>query len=74
MPTDYLVDCADPSMFDNTIQKLGTAMLFDGGNKGDYKKVDGYYLMRVYANEGYIEFAIKNQGYGTIVKKFDTLQ
>lgn len=72
MPTDYLVDCHNPEKFDSTIGTIGAAVLCQGGD-GKYVQQEGHYIMRVYANEGYIEFAIKNQGYGTIVQKLDTL-
>jgi len=71
--TDFLVECRNPEAFDKTIQELGAAALIDGGNKGNYVKKDGYYVMRVFANKGFIKFAIENQGYGKVIKELDKL-
>jgi hypothetical protein len=67
--TDFLVECGNPAAFDQTINSMG-AVLFDGGQKGQYQKDEnGYYTMRVYGDPGYIKFAIQNQGYGKIIKE-----
>ncbi len=69
--TDFLVECGNPASFDQTINQFG-AVLFDGGNKGDYQKSpEGYYTMRVYGDAGFIKFAIQNQGYGKIIKEIN---
>lgn len=72
MPTDYLVDCANPEAFDKIINSWG-AVLCDGGNKGKYIQQEGHYIMRIMGNEGFIKFAIENQGYGKIIKKLEQL-
>ena len=71
--TDFLIECANPEAFDQTVQQLGTAVLMDGGTKGHYIQKDGYYVMRVFGNPGYIKFAIEHQGYGKIIKQLDKL-
>jgi len=71
--TDFLVQCDNPEAFDKTIQSLGSAVLMDGGNKGDYLQKDGYYIMRVFGDAGFLKFAIESQGYGKIIKEFDEL-
>lgn len=68
--TDFLIECGNPEAFDRTIQSLGAAALVGGP---DYIKKDGYYVMRVFGDSGFIKFAVKNQGYGKIVKELDTL-
>lgn len=67
--TDFLVECGNTEAFDKTINSMN-AVLYDGGNKGDYKKDEnGYYTMRVYGDPGFLKFAIQNQGYGKIIKE-----
>lgn len=70
--TDFLISCNNPEAFDRTIQTMG-AVLCDGGNKGQYVQKDGYYIMRVYGDAGFLKFAIENQGYGKIIKQLDEL-
>jgi hypothetical protein len=69
--TDYLVQCGNPESFDKTIQQLGSAVLIDGGTKGNYIQKDGYYVMRVFGEPDFLKFAIEAQGYGKIVKQLD---
>lgn len=71
--TDFLIECGNPEVFDKTIQQLGTAVLMDGGNKGEYVKQDGYYIMRVFGNAGFLKFSIENQGYGKVIKELEEL-
>jgi len=71
--TDFLIECGNPEAFDKTVQQLGPAVLMDGGVKGQYVKKDGYYIMRVFGDAGYLKFAIQNQGYGKIIKELDEL-
>lgn len=67
--TDFLIECGNPEAFDRTINSMN-AVLYDGGNKGNYiKSEEGYYTMRVYGDPGYIKFAIQTQGYGKIIKE-----
>ncbi|KFC19353.1 hypothetical protein [Chryseobacterium sp. FH1] len=72
-PTDFLIECNNPHAFDKTIQQLGPAVLLDGGTKGNYIKKEGYYVMRVFMNSGYIKFAVESQGYGKIIKELEEL-
>lgn len=67
--TDFLIECNDPQAFDSIVQTLGTAVLYDGGTPGNYVKQDGYYIMRIFGDPGFIKFAISNQGYGKIIKE-----
>lgn len=71
--TDYLIECGNPEAFDKTVQELGAAVLIDGGVKGRYIQKDGYYIMRVFGEPGFIKFAIESQGYGKIVKECEQL-
>ncbi len=36
-------------------------------------KRDGYYVMRVFGDSGFITFAIQNQGYGKVKKEIESL-
>ena len=69
--TDFLIECGNPKAFDETIQQLGSAVLINGGNKDNYTKKEGYYVMRVFHNPGFLKFAIENQGYGKIIKQLE---
>ena len=69
--TDFLVECKNPKAFDQTIQQLGAAALINGGNEDNYTKKDGYYIMRVFGDAGFLRFAIENQGYGKVIKKLE---
>jgi hypothetical protein len=71
--TDFLIQCANPSSFDETVQRLGSAALIDAGSKGKYVQKDGYYVMRVFGNPGFLKFAIENQGYGKVIKELPEL-
>jgi hypothetical protein len=68
--TDFLVECRNPKAFDDTIQQLGKAVLHQN-HKGEYEKKEGYYLMRVIGDSGFLKFAIENQGYGKVIRKFE---
>jgi len=65
---DYLVECNNPKAFDETIQQIGKAVLHQD-HKGGYEKHDGYYLMRIIGDAGFVKFAIENQGYGRVIKE-----
>jgi hypothetical protein len=67
--TDFLVDCMNPSAFEKVISQLGPAVLVEDGGAGKYLMKDGHYVMRVMGDPGFVKFAIKNQGYGTIVEE-----
>ena len=67
--TDFLIQCDNPEAFDRTVQQLGAAALIDGGEKGKYVQKDGYYVMRVFGDAGFLKFAIENQGYGKVIKE-----
>jgi len=66
--TDYLIECGNPKAFDRTINDMGAMLEQDAS--GGYNLYEGkYYKMRVLSNPGFLEFAIKNQGYGKIIRK-----
>lgn len=69
--TDYLVKCKNPKYFDQTVNMMG-AVLQQNQDDSYVQDKDGYYNMRVLGDAGFVEFAIKNQGYGEIIKKLDT--
>lgn len=72
--TDFLIECGNPKAFDKTIQKMGAAALINGGNEDNYIKKDGRYVMRVFGDTGFIQFAIENQGYGKVIKQLEELK
>jgi hypothetical protein len=67
---DFLIECRNPHVFDKTINSLGAAALIEN-SPGDYMMRDGYYIMRVFGDPGYIKFAITHQGYGKIIKEIE---
>jgi len=71
--TDYLVECGNPEAFDKTIQQLGAAVLINGGVEGDYTKKEGFYIMRVFGDAGFLKFSIENQGYGKVIRELEEL-
>ena len=71
--TDFLIECVNPEGFNRIIQQLGAAVLIDGGVEGSYLKKDGYYVMRVFGDPGFLKFSIETQGYGKLVKELEEL-
>lgn len=70
MAQDFLIECGNPKAFDQTINDLGAMLEQDG--KGEYVQYEGkYYRMRVLGDAGFLQFAIKNQGYGKVIKPID---
>ncbi|MCX6216523.1 hypothetical protein [Spirosoma sp.] len=64
--TNLLIDCPNPDAFNKTVQALGAAALVENGNLG-YLMLNGYYVLQVYNNVGWIRFAIEQQGYGKVI-------
>lgn len=62
--TDIQVRTANPEMLDQTIQQLPAcaAVVVDGSYNGDTCTV------RVFGGEGFLRYALTNQGYGEIVE------
>jgi len=69
---DILVECGNPEALDKTVQHFGAAVV-GGGMPGGYVKKDGYYVVRVFGNVGFVKFAIENQGYGKVIRELDEL-
>ncbi len=62
------IKVGNPAPFDKTVQSIGACALLQKAD-GQYETdADGNYTLRIFANAGYIKFAINNQGYGTIVQ------
>lgn len=66
--TDILVRCANPTALDEIVQSFGAAVV---GGPADYAMVEGCYVVRCFGNPGFIEFAITNQRYGTVVRRLE---
>jgi len=69
--TDFTVECQNPQALDETLQKLGAAALVQSNS--EYYKKDGYYVMRVFGDPGFVKFAVTQQGYAKIVQELPTL-
>ena len=69
MATDFLVETRNPEMLDKTLMSIGAVLV----GAPDYIKRDGYYVMRVLGNPGFVKFACENQGYCKIVRQLDEL-
>lgn len=62
--TDLLVEYdGDPAALDEVVQSLGPAVLGQGADAPGYMKRDGYYVVRVFGDPGFVRFALTNQGY-----------
>jgi hypothetical protein len=72
---DFLVDYrGDPETLDRTLQALGPAVLLQGPVVPDeYIQCEGYYVMRVFGDPGFIKFACERQGYCTIIRELEHL-
>lgn len=68
--SDFLIECYNPKAFDQTVNSMG-AMLQQNVDDSYFKTPEGYYVMRVLSDPGYVQFAIKNQGYGKVIKQIE---
>lgn len=68
--TDFIVEVGNPKAFDETVQQLGAALI--ELSPGVYlTNNEGYHVMRVLGDPGYVKFAVESQGYGRIVRQLD---
>jgi len=63
--TDLIVTTSNPQLLDETIQQLPgcAAVVVDDSFNGETARV------RVFSGLGFLKFALKNQGYGTVVRE-----
>lgn len=69
---DILLETDNPVAADNLLQQFG--VLMEGGGKNDpssYVKEGKFYRARCLGDLGFVEFALKNQGYDKLVKIFN---
>ena len=66
---ELIVETNDPNILDKTIQQFGG--LVGQKESGEYELVgkNQYAIRTISGNLDYVEFAIKNQGYGKIIKR-----
>ncbi len=69
---DYLIETFNPDSLDEILNRWGAALV-GGGTPGGYVRKDGYYVMRVFGDIGFIRFAFENQGYGKIIEELPEL-
>lgn len=62
------IKVGNPAKFDKTVQSLGPCALLQKADGSYNTDADGNYTLRIFGNAEYIKFAIKNQGYGIIIK------
>ncbi len=62
------IKVGNPAAFDKTVQSFGPCALLQKPDGSYETDVEGNYTLRIFANVGYIKFAIAHQGYGTIVQ------
>ena len=62
------IKVGNPAAFDKAAQALGACALVQNADGSYQTDADGNYTLRIFANAGFIKFAITNQGYGTIVQ------
>lgn len=67
--TDILVDVVNPEALDTTLRMLpGAAACVVGcGTERGPEVVDGHYVVRVFGPPGFVEFAMRNQGYARVI-------
>ena len=71
--TDIIVKVNNPAALDNTLKPLGALVVQSDIDIPIYMQKDGGYVVRCFADVDFIEFCIKSQGYGTVLKRLDTL-
>lgn len=59
--TDLIVRTRNPELLDQTVQRMGAAVVVEGSYNGDTCRV------RVFGPPRYLRWAIPRQGYGEIV-------
>lgn len=64
MKGDFLVDTGNPSALDATLQQMGAVLI---GGPNDFVVHEGHYVVRALGNPGFVRFAVKQQGYATVV-------
>lgn len=63
---ELLVRTENPEALDSTVQHFGAAVLGGGTTRG-YATEDGAYVVRCFGDAEFVAFAIRHQGYGTVV-------
>jgi len=74
--TDFLVEVADPHALDSLLISLPGAnanLIEHDTDIPVFLKVDGYYVMRVFGDPGFLKFACEAQGYCKIIRQLDEL-
>lgn len=69
--TDILVETNNPQYLDETLQNMGGRAVIVGAP--NYITVDGYHVMRVFGDSGFVKFACESQGYCKIIRELDSL-
>jgi hypothetical protein len=65
---DLIIECVNPEALDKTLNQMGAVVMQN--LDGSYCKQDGGYRVRALnGNYEFLKFAIKNQGYGKILKE-----
>lgn len=73
MATDIVVKTNNPEALDNILQSFGAVVVMSNLDKKTYLQKDGGYVVRCFSDAKFIQFVIKNQGYGEFVKVLDEL-
>lgn len=71
--TDIIVKTGNPAALDRILQTFGAVVVQSDIDKPTYMQKDGGYVVRCFGNADFIKFAIKNQGYGQVIKTLDKL-
>jgi len=71
--TDYLVDVGHPQALDATLKLLPGCTAAAVVGMPEPKIVDGHYVVRVFGDPGFFLYAMRQQGYCTIVRALDQL-
>ncbi len=71
--TDIIVATNNPKALDETLQSFGAVVVQSDLETGTYMQRDGGYVVRCLGNPDFVEFVIKNQGYGQFIKRLPEL-
>lgn len=71
--TDLIVKTRNPAALDSILQTFNAVVVQSDINKPTYMQKDGGYVVRCLGDADFIKFAIKNQGYGEVLKTLDEL-
>lgn len=73
--TDIIVETPNPAALDKTLQAFGAVVVQENVHTGNptYMRREGGYVVRCLGPVDFVEFVIKNKGYGKLIKRLPEL-